>query len=136
MAKNKNTEITDKQSSIKHYMQNTLWLKNIIDAHGNILDLERFRAEVDLAISNCELRMAQNSTVDGVVKDRELHAVLVGEQEYLESLAKHTKNFYPLNEHPIVSHKDLPKARKMGFINRARVSGAIIHERIKDFLSR
>ena len=109
MAKHQNTEIIDKQSSIKHYMQNTLWLKNIIDAHGNILNLDRFRAEVDVAISNCEVRMAQYTSVDCVVTDREKYSILVGELEYLQSLAKHTTNFYPLKQNPIVSHEDLPK---------------------------
>ena len=109
MAKHQNTEIIDKQSSIKHYMQNTLWLKNIIDAHGNILNLDRFRAEVDVAISNCEVRMAQYTTIDGVVTEREKYSILVGELEYLQSLAKHTTNFYPLKQNPIVSHEDLPK---------------------------
>ena len=136
MAKNKHTEITDKQSSIRTYMHNILWLKNIIDEHGNIVNLDRFRAEVDLAISNCELRMAQNSTVDGVVKDRELYSILVGEQEYLKSLAKHTKNFDYLNEQPIVSREDLPKPHKIGFLDRARITGVIIREQIKGFLGR
>lgn len=136
MAKNKHIEITDKQSSIRNYMQNTLWLKNIIDAHGNILDLDRFRNEVDLAINNCKVRMLQNSTVDGVVIDREKYSILVGEQEYLESLAKHTKNFDSLKETPIVSYEDLPRPHKIGFLDRARITGVIIREQIKGLLGR
>lgn len=112
MARHQNTEIIDKQSSIKHYMQNTLWLKNIIDAGGNILNLDRFRAEVDVAISNCEIRMTQYTSVDGVVTDREKYSILVGELEYLQDLAKHTTNFYPLKQNPIVSHEDLPKTNR------------------------
>lgn len=109
MAKRQNIEIIDKQSSIKNYMQNILWLKNIIDAHGNILNLDRFRAEVDTAIIDCKARMMQYTTIDGVVTEREKYSILVGELEYLQDLAKHTTNFYPLKQNPIVSYEDLPK---------------------------
>lgn len=109
MAKRQNIEIIDKQSSIKNYMQNILWLKNIIDAGGNILNLDRFRAEVDIAISNCQVRMTKYTTIDGVVTEREKYSILVGELEYLQDLAKHTTNFYPLKQNPIVSYEDLPK---------------------------
>lgn len=109
MAGHQNIEIIDKQSSIKNYMKNTLWLKNIIDAHGDILNLDRFRAEVDVAIINCKAQMMQYTTIDGVVTEREKYSILVGELEYLQDLAKHTTNFYPLKQNPIVSYEDLPK---------------------------
>ena len=113
MSKHQNTEIIDKLSSIKNYMQNTLWLKNIIDAHGNILNLDRFRSEVGVAIINCKVRMAQYTTVDGIVTDREKYSILVGELEYLQSLANHTTNFYQLKEKPIVVHEDLPETNNL-----------------------
>ena len=106
----KNTKIQDKLSSIPNYMQNTLLSKGIIDEQGNILNIYRFRAEIDVAISDCKFQMIQYTTVDGVVKDREKYSILVGELEYLESLAKHTTNFYPLKQNPIISHEDLPKS--------------------------
>lgn len=136
MAKKKNIEIMDKQSSIKHYMHQTLWLKDIIDAGGNILNLDRFRAEVDVAISNCNVRMSEYTTVDGVVKDREMYSILLGEKEYLENLAKHTTNFYPLKQHPIVSHEDLPKLNNAGFVTKIKNARLTIQNKIANWLIR
>lgn len=126
-------EITDKQSSIRNYMENILWTKDIIDVHGNILNLDRFRAEVDVAISNCEVRMLQYTTIDGVVTDREMYSILVGELEYLKNLATHTTNFYDLKQNPIISYEDLPKHNNLG-----KIKGVldIMRSKIADWLMR
>ena len=136
MAKKDKFEITDKQSSIKQHMHDVLWLKNIIDANGKILDLDRFRAEIDVAISDCEVKMLKNSTVDGVVVDREIYSILVGEKEYLESLRNHTKNFDSLKERPIVSYEDLQKKNSSILFPKLRITGIILKERIRALLAR
>ena len=134
MAKNKKIEITDKQSSIRNYMQNILWLKNIIDAHGNILNLDRFHAEVDTAISNCKLRMSRHVSIDGVVQDREMYSISLGELEYLQGLATHTKNFDSLKEQNIISHEDLPKSNKPGFATKVKNARLAIQNKIANWL--
>ncbi len=106
MAKDKTSDIIDKQTQINNYVTNLLWLKNIIDAHGNILNLDRYRSEVELVKMDREAEFQKNTTVDGVVIDRELASVLVGEIEYLNGILKHTKNIKSLSEHPIVSYED------------------------------
>ena len=107
MAKRKNYVVTDKQTSIKNYIRNLLWLKNIIDDHGNILNVELYRSEIELVRHNREVESINNTTVDGVVIDRELAAIFVGEIQYLDEIIKHTKNINPLLENPVTSHEDL-----------------------------
>ena len=112
MAK-KHTEITDKQTAIKTYMRNQFLLQNVIDGDGNILDLNRFHDAVAKEIRQCQKEMAENETINGVVKDQMLQSVLIGDLDYLKSVIKHTKNINPWVESPVVSHEDLPKKRNV-----------------------
>lgn len=109
MAKKKSYVITDKQTQIKNYVKNLLALKNIIDDQGNILDLVRYRSEIEQVKKSREAEFQKNATVDGVVIDRELGSVLVGEIEYLDEISKYTKNINSLSENPITSYEDLQK---------------------------
>lgn len=136
MVKKNSTEFTDKQTAIKTYMRNQCLLRQIIDESGNILDLNRFLELVQKEIRQCQKEMADNETINGVVKDQMLQSCLIGDLEYLQSLAKHTKNIDPLKEHPIVSHEDLPKKPKRVWFPRLRIAGIIIEERIKGLLGR
>ena len=58
---------------------------------------------------NREVEFQNNTTIDGVVIDRELASILVGEIEYLNGILKHTKNINSLSENPITSYEDLKK---------------------------
>ena len=58
---------------------------------------------------NREVEFQNNTTIDGVVIDRELASILVGEIEYLNGILKHTKNINSLSENPITSYEDLQK---------------------------
>lgn len=136
MAKHQNNEMIDKQSAIKNYMQNLLWLKGIIDVQGNILDLDLFRAEIDVAINNCNTRMLRYTTVDGVVTDREQYSVLLGEEEYLKSLAKHTTNFYELKQHPIIPYEDLHKTKLSVFAKKLRTTRDALSTRFTKLFTR
>jgi len=134
MVKKNKTVITDKQSAIKQCMRNQLLLCNAIDANGTIIDLERFHNIVNDEIRKCQKEMAENETENCVVKDQMLQSCLIGDLEYLESLAKHTKNIDPLIETPIESREDLPKKPKKVLFPGLAIAGIIIKDKITSWL--
>ena len=126
--------MADKQTAIKHYMRNQLLLCNAIDASGNIVDLERFHNTVKNEVRKCQKEMADNETINGVVKDQMLQSCLIGDLEYLESLAKHTKNIDPLIETPIESREDSPKKSKKLLCPRLALARVIFQDKIARWL--
>ena len=131
----KNTDvIPNKQTEIKIYMRNQFLLHNVIDESGKILNLNKFVELVQKEIKKCQKEMADNETENGVVKDQMLQSVLIGELEYLQSLAKHTKNIDPLIENPIKSYEDLPKKPKKIWFPNLRITKIIIQDRIGSWL--
>ncbi len=134
MVKKKTVETMDKQTRIKTYMRNLFLLNQIIDESGNILDLKRFQELIKEEIKQCQKEMAENETINGVVKDQMLQSFLIGDLEYLQSLAKHTKNINPMIEYPIQSREDMQKKQTTVLFPRLKLLGIIVKDRIGNWL--
>ena len=131
MSKKNKTEITNKQTAIKQYTQKQLLQHNAIDNNGNILDLKFFQDFIATEIKKCQKEMADNETINGVVKDQMLQSYLIGDLEYLQNLAKHSKNFDLLKENIIQPQEDKAKVIMFPRLNLVRI---IIQDKIARWL--
>ena len=131
MSKKNKTEITNKQTAIKQYTQKQLLQHNAIDNNGNILDLKFFQDFIATEIKKCQKEMADNETINGVVKDQMLQSYLIGDLEYLQNLAKHSKNVDSLKENIIQPQVDKAKVIMFPRLNLVRI---IIQDKIARWL--
>ena len=131
MSKKNKTEITNKQTAIKQYTQKQLLQHNAIDNNGNILDLKFFQDFIATEIKKCQKEMADNETINGVVKDQMLQSYLIGDLEYLQNLAKHSKNFDSLKENIIKPQEVKAKVIMFPRLNLVRI---IIQDKIARWL--